>query len=103
MWSVLKREPLVAYGGFYVEKDADDFARRKGGQVLKLDHKHGCYVIPEGCDHLGAVWFNGNWERPIAEWPSFDLADAQARSALRSRHPSRGCERWPTHSPWLSH
>jgi hypothetical protein len=47
-----------------------------GGQVLELDHKHGCYVVDEGCDHLGAVWFNGDWERPRAEWPFFDVANA---------------------------
>jgi hypothetical protein len=50
----LKREPLVAYGGFYTREEAEDFTRRKGGQLVELDWAHG-RVPDEGSDHLGAV------------------------------------------------
>jgi len=80
MWIVLKRHPLMAYGEFDVEKEAQEFVHRHGGQVVELEPNLifcGYGYVRDGCDHLGAVWFNGDWAHPRAEWPFWDLAEAQ--------------------------
>ena len=80
MWIVLKRHPLMAYGEFYLEEQAQAFAHRHGGRVLELEPNLtfcGLGYVPDGCDHLGTVWFNGDWDYPRVEWPFWDLAEAQ--------------------------
>ena len=73
-WIVLKREPFVAYWQFYSRKDAKDFAQREGGQMVEVDDAIGGHTNSEGT----VIWFNGNWDHPVAKGMFFDVADATA-------------------------
>jgi hypothetical protein len=69
----------MAYGGFYTRAAAEKFVRLHGGQVVELMSKWGELVgVPDGCDDLDAVWFNEDWEHPVAHWPFWNLALAEA-------------------------
>jgi|SRR5215469_10472553 len=71
MWVVLQRDPLAAWGAFYWLAEAEDFAEYHGGYILSVG------LVPEGCDDIRAVWFNGDWANPKVHWSS-TLARTQA-------------------------
>src|SRR5262245_55456710 len=77
---VLKRDPLMAFGPFGSSAKAEEFAKRIGGAVVELEPRPPFEIIgiPDGCDHLFAIWFNDNWEQPYGEWPFLDLAQAES-------------------------
>jgi hypothetical protein len=76
-WVVLVREPMLrAIGPFKSGKKAKNYATCFGGIALTWHEPH---YMCEGCDHLGAVWFNNNWDKPfVIGGPFFDCEDAKA-------------------------
>ena len=75
-WIVLTRKPLLAFGPFKERDDAQRYAARKGGVVLEWFESH---PITEGCPpDFGAIWFNGDWKRPVVVGP-FYATDSAAK------------------------
>jgi len=72
-WVMLTRVPL-AFGPFKHRNEAQRFANRKGGVVLEWLEPH---PITEGCPpDFGAVWFNGDWNRPVVVGPFYATDNA---------------------------
>jgi hypothetical protein len=75
-WIVLTRAPF-AFGPFEDCHAAYQFDACHGGDGSIITTWHEPEWVCEGCPPaFGAVWFNGDWNKPFVVGPFYDVAEA---------------------------